>query len=136
MTTCRSDYHKVLSIDIETYSDIDIKNGVYRYADSPNFCILLCAYAWDDEPVQIVDLACGEELPQDFVEALFSVDIEKHAFNASFERVCLSKHLGMPVGKYLSPEGWWCTQTHAALCGLPASLDDVATALNKEVDYE
>lgn len=128
-TTCRSD-HRVLSIDIETYSDIDIKNGVYRYVDSPEFRILLCAYAWDDEPVQIVDLENEEELPEEFQEALFSLSVEKHAFNASFERVCFSKHLGMPVGEYLDPKGWWCTQTHAALCGLPASLKDVAIALN------
>lgn len=116
---------RVLQIDLETFSDVDIKYGVYRYVDTPNFEILLCAYAFDDDPVQIVDLACGEELPNEFICALTDPDIEVHAFNATFERVCLSKHLG----RYIPPDTFWCTQAHAKMYGLPASLKDVAKVL-------
>lgn len=86
---------RILSIDIETYSSAPLpKCGVYRYSDAPDFGILLVSYAYDDEPVQTVDMACGERLPADVLAALDDPDILKHAYNAQFERVCLSKHLG------------------------------------------
>lgn len=82
----------VLSLDIETYSDVDLlKSGVYRYVDSPQFEVLLIAYAIDDGPVTVVDLACGEELPAPIREMLGDEAVIKSAFNANFERVCLSK---------------------------------------------
>ena len=85
----------LLAIDIETYSDIDLtKCGVYAYSDSPNFEILLFAYAFDDEETQVVDLACGEQLPDRVLSALEDPSITKTAFNAAFERTCLSKYLG------------------------------------------
>lgn len=120
---------RVLSIDLETFSDVDIKLGVYRYVDTPNFDILLCGFAFDDEEVTVVDMASGEALPREFIEALYDPNVEKHAFNATFERVCLSKYLNKEFGKFLSPEGWWCTQKHSAMFGLPASLKDVAKVL-------
>ena len=118
-----------LMIDLETKSDIDIaKSGVYRYADSPYFDILLFAYSVDDAPVQVVDLACGEQLPEEILNALTDDRIQKHAFNASFERVCLSVWLrrnyperfvsyGSPedaCGNYLNPNAWRCTMVAAA----------------------
>ena len=85
-----------LSIDIETYSDVDLtKCGVYAYVDSPNFTILLFAYAIDDEETKIVDLACGEKLPQKILDALSDEHVIKTAFNAMFERICLSRYLGI-----------------------------------------
>ena len=119
---------KVLSLDLETFSDVDIKHGVYRYVDTDNFHILLCAYAFDDDPVQCVDLASGEEIPPEVASALTDPDIEVHAFNATFERVCLSKHLRIAI----PPDNWWCTQAHAKMYGLPASLDKVAKVLDLE----
>ena len=96
----------ILSIDIETYSDVDLtKCGVYAYSDSPNFEILLFAYAFDEKPTQIVDLACGEQLPERVLAALEDPAVTKAAFNAQFERTCISKYLG----RKLSPEGWQCT---------------------------
>ena len=84
-----------LSIDIETYSDVELtKCGVYAYADSPNFTILLLAYAFDDQETKIVDLACGEFLPKEVLDALTDENITKTAFNAAFERTCLSRYLG------------------------------------------
>ena len=131
-------------IDLETKSDIDIaKSGVYRYADSPYFDILLFAYSVDDAPVQVVDLACGEQLPEEILNALTDDRIQKHAFNASFERVCLSVWLhrnyperfvfyGSPedaCGNYLSPNAWRCTMVAAAYLGLPLSLAGVGAVL-------
>ena len=131
-------------IDLETKSDIDIaKSGVYRYADSPYFDILLFAYSVDDAPVQVVDLACGEQLPEEILNALTDDRIQKHAFNASFERVCLSVWLrrnypecfisyGLPedaCGNYLSPKAWRCTMVAAAYLGLPLSLAGVGAVL-------
>ena len=85
------DKMKSLSIDLETFSDVDLKKcGVYRYAESPNFEILLFAYSEDNGPVQVVDLACGEEVPEHILAALADEEITKWAYNASFERVCLS----------------------------------------------
>ncbi len=131
-------------IDLETKSDIDIaKSGVYRYADSPYFDILLFAYSVDDAPVQVVDLASGEQLPEEILNALTDDRIQKHAFNASFERICLSVWLhrnypecfvsyGSPedaCGNYLSPNAWRCTMVAAAYLGLPLSLAGVGAVL-------
>lgn len=117
----------ILSIDIETYSDVDLtKCGVYAYSDSPNFEILLFAYAFDEEPTQITDLACGENLPQRVLVALEDPAITKAAFNAQFERTCISRYLG----RKLSPEGWQCTAVQSAMLALPLSLDNVGEVLN------
>lgn len=135
---------KNLMMDIETKSDIDLaKAGVYRYADSPYFDLLLFAYSVDDAPVQVVDLASGEQLPEEILNALTDDRIQKHAFNASFERVCLSVWLrrnyperfvsyGSPedaCGNYLSPNAWRCTMVAAAYLGLPLSLASVGAVL-------
>lgn len=117
----------ILSIDIETYSDVDLtKCGVYAYSDSPNFEILLFAYAFDEEPTQIVDLACGEQLPERVLGVLEDPTITKAAFNAQFERTCISKYLG----RRLSPNGWQCTAVQSAMLALPLSLDNVGEVLN------
>ena len=117
----------ILSIDIETYSDVDLsKCGVYAYSDSPNFEILLFAYAFDEEPTQIVDLACGERLPERVLAALEDPAITKAAFNAQFERTCISKYLE----RRLSPSGWQCTAVQSAMLALPLSLDSVGEVLN------
>lgn len=120
---------KKLSIDIETFSDIDlIKCGVYKYADSPAFEILLFAYSIDDGEIHIVDLVRGEELPDEITEAIKSDTVIKTAFNAQFERVCLSKHLGI----LLDPSSWYCTAVQAAELSLPSSLAYVGAALGLE----
>ena len=120
---------KKLSIDIETFSDIDlIKCGVYKYADSPAFEILLFAYSIDDGEINIIDLVNGEELPEEIAEAIKSDTVIKTAFNAQFERVCLSKHLGI----LLDPSSWYCTAVQAAELSLPSSLADVGAALGLE----
>lgn len=117
----------ILSIDIETYSDVDLtKCGVYAYSDSPNFEILLFAYAFDEEPTRITDLACGEKLPQKVLDALEDPAITKAAFNAQFERTCISRYLG----RRLSPNGWQCTAVQSAMLALPLSLDNVGEVLN------
>lgn len=124
---------KTLSIDIETYSDINLaKCGVYRYCESPAFEILLFAYSADGEPVQVVDLACGEKLPEEIKAALTDEAVTKYAFNASFERICLSRFLGLPTREYLEPESWRCTMVWAATMGLPLSLEGVGTVLGLE----
>lgn len=120
---------KKLSIDIETFSDIDlIKCGVYKYADSPAFEILLFAYSIDDGEINIIDLVNGEELPEEIAEAIKSDTVIKTAFNAQFERVCLSKHLGI----LLDPSSWYCTAVQAAELSLPSSHADVGAALGLE----
>lgn len=119
---------KVLSIDLETYSSAELKKtGVYPYAGSPNFEILLFGYAIDDDPVKVVDLASGEVIPDEIIAAITNPTIIKTAFNASFERVCLSKYLGL--SDYLSADSWQCTMVHALYLGLPASLGQVAKVL-------
>lgn len=135
---------KKLMMDLETKSDVDIaKAGVYRYADSPYFDILLFAYSVDDNPVQVVDLASGEQLPEEILNALTDDRIQKHAFNASFERVCLSVWLRKnyperfvsygssedACGNYLNPNAWRCTMVAAAYLGLPLSLAGVGAVL-------
>ena len=113
---------KTLSIDIETYSDQPLaKTGVYRYVESPLFEILLFSYSVDGDPVQLVDLACGEQIPTDIVAALEDDSVTKWAFNANFERICLSRHLGYPTGNYLEPDSWKCSMVWAATMGLPLS---------------
>jgi len=121
-----------LSIDIETFSDIDLRKcGVYRYTDSPNFDILLFAYSIDEGPVELVDLASGEEIPKETVEAILSSDIIKTAFNANFERVALMRYLSRKLGKevYLNPSSWRCSEVQAAMLGLPLHLEGVAKVL-------
>ena len=117
----------LLAIDIETFSDVDLpKCGVYAYTDSPLFQILLFAYAFDDEPTQVVDLACGEQLPDRVLKALEDVTVTKTAFNAAFERTCISRHLG----RQLSPVSWQCTAVQSAMLALPLTLDGVGEVLN------
>ena len=124
---------KTLSIDIETYSDQNLaKCGVYRYVESPEFQILLFSYSVDGAPVQIVDLACGETIPADVIAAITDDTVIKWAFNAAFERICLSRHLGYPTGDYLEPESWRCSMIWAATMGLPLSLEGVGAVLGLE----
>ena len=124
---------KTLSIDIETYSDVQLpKTGVYRYCESDNFEILLFAYSVDSQPVQVVDLACGETIPEEIIVALEDDTVIKWAFNAAFERICLSRFLGYPTGTYLSPESWRCSMIWAATMGLPLSLEGVGAVLGLE----
>lgn len=116
----------MLSIDIETYSSVDItKCGVYAYTEEEDFEILLFAYAFDDEGVKIVDFASGEILPEDVLAALTNPNIIKTAFNANFERTCLSKYLKKPM----SPKEWQCSAVHALTLGLSTSLGEVAECL-------
>lgn len=120
---------RTLAIDIETYSDEDItKVGVYKYVDSPNFEILLFAYAFDDEPVQIIDLAQDGELPQEVIDALTDKNILKTAYNAQFERICIDKFFYL--GEGYSVEQWECTMVKASMLGMPLGLDKVAKVLN------
>lgn len=124
---------KTLSIDIETYSDQPLtKTSVYRYVESPVFEILLFSYSVDGRPVRLVDLACGEEIPAEVIAALTDEVVTKWAFNANFERICLSRYLGMPTGKYLSPASWRCSMIWAATMGLPLSLEGVGSVLGLE----
>lgn len=118
---------KTLAIDIETYSSVDLtKSGVYAYSEAPDFTVLLFAYAFDAEPVQIIDLASGEALPKTVIDALRdNHNILKTAFNANFERTCLTRFLGFPM----DPEGWQCTAVQAATLGLPHHLDGVAKVM-------
>ena len=124
---------KSISIDIETYSSVSLqKAGVYKYTESQDFEILLFGYSADGAPVQTVDLACGEAIPEDVISALTDESVLKWAFNASFERICLSRFLGMPTGEYLDPESWRCSMIWAATMGLPLSLEGVGVVLGLE----
>lgn len=124
---------KTLSIDIETYSDVSLaKSGVYRYVESPVFEILLFAYAVDGGAVQVLDLAMGETIPEAILNALDDKKVVKWAFNATFERICLSRCLGYPRGNYLAAEGWHCSMIWAATMGLPLSLEGVGVVLGLE----
>lgn len=117
---------KRLSIDLETYSSVGLgKSGVYKYAESEDFEILLFAYSIDDGEVKVIDLASGEIIPEEILSALRDETIEKWAFNANFERVCLSRFLG----KRLKPQGWYCTMIWSAYLGLPLSLEKVGEVL-------
>jgi len=120
---------KELAIDIESFSDVDLsKCGVYRYASSPDFDILLFGYSVDGGDVKVVDLACGEEIPADIVEALSDDSVIKWSYNNNFERVCLSNYFGTWFG----PGSWRCTMVWAAYLGLPRSLEDVGAVLGLE----
>ena len=137
----------MITIDIETRSDKDIsKCGVYAYTDTPYFDILLFAYSIDGQPVQVVDTANGEEIPENVLAALADENVVKRAFNCNFERVCLSKYLreNYPqyfqsysidedtVGDFLNPESWHCSMIHARTLGLLLSLAEVGKVLGIE----
>lgn len=137
----------MITIDIETRSDKDIsKCGVYAYTDTPYFDILLFAYSIDEQPVQVVDMANGEEIPESILAALADENVVKRAFNVNFERVCLSKYLREnhpqyfqsysidedTVGDFLNPESWHCSMIHARTLGLPSSLAEVGKVLGIE----
>lgn len=124
---------KELFIDAETYSDLDLsKSGVYKYASSPEFEILLLAVSVDGGPTKVYDLKCGDKLPLEIVEAIRSATVRKWSFNASFERIVLSKYLGMEVGSYLDPSSWYCDMVASAYLGLPLSLENVGYVLGLE----
>lgn len=117
---------RILAADIECFSDVDlVKCGVYAYADSPAFEILLFAYSFDGGETQIIDLAQGEKFPAEVEEAIFDVSVTKTAYNANFERTCLSKYFG----RYIPPESWHCSAVQAAMLALPRSLEDVGRVL-------
>ncbi|MEZ3576888.1 MAG: DNA polymerase [Muribaculaceae bacterium] len=119
---------KELGIDIETYSSYDLaKCGVYRYVEAPDFAVLLFAYSIDNGPVTCVDFAQGEELPDEIYNALIDPEVIKTAWNAAFERICLSKHFGL--GKPMDPAQWKCTMVRAARMGLPLSLGQCGEVL-------
>ncbi len=121
---------KSLSIDIETFSSVNLaKSGVYRYVEAPDFEVLLFGYSVDGGEVQIADLACGETIPADILGALTDEAVTKWAFNASFERVCLSRHIGLPTGEHLGPASWRCSMIWSAYLGLPLSLKGVGAVL-------
>ena len=137
----------MITIDIETKSDKDIsKCGIYAYTDTPYFDILLFAYSIDGQPVQVVDTANGEEIPENVLVALVDENVIKRAFNVNFERVCLSKYLRKnypqyfqsysidedTVGDFLNPESWHCSMIHARTLGLPSSLAEVGKVLGIE----
>jgi DNA polymerase len=124
---------KTLSIDIETYSSANLaKCGVYKYVESPDFEILLFGYSVDGGPVQVIDLASGETIPKEIIDVLTDENVTKWAFNANFERVCLSRYLNYPIGKYLKPSSWKCSMVWAATMGLPLSLEGVGSVLGLE----
>ena len=138
---------KYLNLDLETFSDVDLnKSGVYRYAESPNFEILLLGYAVDGGEVQVIDLACGEKVPQEIIQALTDDSVIKWSFNCAFERVCLSVWLQRnypqnfssystnedTVGDYLDPAAWKCSMIWSAYMGLPLSLAGTGTVLGLE----
>lgn len=142
---------KSLSLDLETYSDVNLaKCGVYKYAESPAFEILLFGYAVDGGPVQVIDLAQGETIPEEILDALTDDTVTKWAFNANFERVCLSRHLtdlgrsldpfhdqhflSQECARFLNPAGWKCSMVWSAYLGLPLSLEGVGAVLN--LDYQ
>ena len=138
---------KYLSCDIETASDVDLgKCGVYKYASSPTFEILLFGYAVNGGPVTVIDLAQGEKIPEEILDALTDDSITKWAWNANFERVCLSRYLrdlgrsldpfldnhplSTEMAMYLNPAGWRCSMVWAATLGLPLSLKGTGAVLN------
>ena len=124
---------KYLSIDIETYSPENLaKCGVYRYCQSPDFEILLFGYSIDGGPVKVVDLVSGETIPDEIICAIVDDKVIKWAFNAQFERICISRYLGGSVGTYLDPASWRCTMVWAATLGLPLSLEGVGAVLGLE----
>jgi DNA polymerase len=124
---------KTLSLDLETYSSADLnKTGVYRYVESPDFAILLFGYSVDGGEVQVVDIASGETVPEKIIEALSDDNVQKWAFNSSFERICLSRFIGLPKGEYLDSLSWKCSMIWSAYMGLPLSLEGVGAVLGLE----
>ena len=124
---------KSIAWDLETYSSVDLaKCGVYRYCESEDFEILLAAYSIDGGAVQVVDLACGEKLPEEILDALEDETVEKWSYNSQFERICLSRLLGYPAGNYLAPASWRCSMVWASTLGLPRSLESVGVVLGLE----
>ena len=124
---------QTLSIDLETFSSQPLqRTGVYRYVESPDFEILLFAYSVDGGSVQQIDLACGEKIPPAILAALEDDKVIKWAFNANFERICLSRFLGYPTGDYLEPDSWRCSMVWAAYMGLPLSLEGAGAVLGLE----
>ncbi|MHC1696014.1 MAG: DNA polymerase [Eubacteriales bacterium] len=124
-----------LSIDIETFSSVDIKkSGLYKYVQSPDFQVLLFAYSLDNTPVRIIDLAQGESIPGDVVNALFSPDVVKQAYNASFEWYCLSKYFNVQPSPEVWLSQWRCTQIHGLYCGYTAGLAATGEALGLPQD--
>ena len=120
---------RTLSVDIETYSSIDLgKCGLYRYAQSDDFEILLFAYSFDDEPVKVIDLAQGEQLPQELIAALSDKNIIKTAYNAAFEWYCLNKFWKTPIDQ------WRCTMVKGLYCGYPAGLKAIGDAMGLAED--
>ena len=124
---------QTISIDIETYSSINLqKAGVYHYVEAPDFEIILFGYSIDNGPVRVIDLASGEKIPGNILNALTDDNVIKWAFNANFERICLSRFLDYPTGKYLNPAGWRCSMIWSATMGLPLSLEGVGAILGLE----
>ena len=128
---------KELSIDIETFSSVDLtRSGVYRYAEAPDFRVLIFGYSCDGGPVSLTDIASGETLPPAVLSALLDDRVVKWAFNASFERVCLSRYLTdlglLPAGRFLSPVSWRCSMVWCEYLGLPHSLSGAGEALGLE----
>lgn len=151
-TTCSADPTRILHIDIETYSSVDLaKAGVYKYAESEDFQILLFAYSYDDAPVTVLDLT-RQKLPDKIIKDLKDPNVCKKAHNAQFERVCLSHYCYKQYldwfymqgwwdadpkdFEYLDPHGWYCTMVHSSMCGLPASLGQVGSALGLAEDKQ
>lgn len=124
---------KTINIDIETFSSINIsKSGVYKYVESEDFEVLLFAYSIDGGKTEIVDIANGEELSEEIIQALLDDNVIKWAFNAQFERICLSRFLKLTKGTYLNPKSWRCTMIWSAYMGLPFSLEGVGKVLGLE----
>lgn len=124
---------KTINIDIETFSSINIsKSGVYKYVESEDFEVLLFAYSIDGGKTEIVDIASGEKLSEDIIQALLDDNVIKWAFNAQFERICLSRFLKLTKGTYLNPKSWRCTMIRSAYMGLPFSLEGVGKVLGLE----
>ena len=124
---------KSISVDLETYSSVNLgKSGVYRYCEAEDFEILLFGYAVDGGEAHVIDLAQGEQIPDEILHALTDDRVIKWAFNAAFERICLSRFLGLPTGTYLSPESWRCTMIWSAYLGLPLSLMGTGVVLGLE----
>ena len=124
---------KQISIDLETFSSANlVKCGVYKYVEAPDFTILLFGYSVDGGPVKVIDLACGERIPPDIIRALQDDSVIKWAFNAQFERICLSRFLGKSTGDYLDPSSWRCSMVWSAYMELPLSLEGVGAVLGLE----
>ena len=122
-----------LLIDVETYSDVDLsKSGVFKYVESNSFEILLFGYSVDGSDVKVVDLANGEKIPPYILDALTDPNVKKFAFNSMFERIALSKFLGLPCGTYLDPSSWYCDMVWCSSLGLPLSLENVGIVLGLE----